>query len=123
MSAKIEKFEDLMIWQEGIQISISIYQLFQNCTDYGFKDQIRRSAVSIPSNIAEGYDRQTNKEFIQFLYIARGSCSELRTQIYLAKEIGYISEIQSCELIEQTKKYQLCLQNILQSEKKNFKHV
>ena len=60
--------------------------------DFGLKDQIRRSAVSIPSNIAEGYERKSNIEFIRFLYIAKGSAGELRTQLYLAKDLDYINE-------------------------------
>ena len=75
---KIEKFEDLLVWQEGISLTIEIYQLLKNCNDFGFRDQIRRAAFSIPSNIGEGYDRQTNKEFVQLLYIAKGSCAEVR---------------------------------------------
>lgn len=71
----------------------------RNCKDYGFKDQIQRAAVSIPSNIAEGYERQTNKELIQFLYIAKGSCGEIRTQLYLAKELNYINDDDSKALI------------------------
>ena len=60
--------------------------------DFGLKDQIRRSAVSIPSNIAEGYERKSNTEFIRFLYIAKGSAGELRTQLYLAMDLNYINE-------------------------------
>ncbi len=79
MKQKIEKFEDLVIWQDGVTIAVEIYALFNNSKDFGFRDQIQRSSVSIPSNIAEGYDRQTNNEFIRFLRIAKGSCAELRT--------------------------------------------
>ena len=85
MSGKIEKFEDLNVWIEGMNLAVDIYKSFVNCKDFGFRDQIRRSAVSIPSNISEGYERQSNKEFIRFLFIAKGSVAELRTQLYLAK--------------------------------------
>ena len=61
--------------------------------DYGLKDQIQRAAVSVSSNIAEGFERGTKQEFIQFLYIARGSCGELRSQLYIAKEIGYLNKV------------------------------
>jgi len=66
----IEKFEDLEVWKKSVRLSIQIYKELKNCKDYGLRDQIQRSAVSISSNIAEGYERNTNKEFIQFLYIA-----------------------------------------------------
>lgn len=78
---KIEKFEDLDVWKKSMRLSVEIYNLFSNSRDYGLKDQIQRSAVSIPSNISEGYDRGSNKEYINFLYYARGSCAELRHSI------------------------------------------
>ncbi|MDG5800630.1 four helix bundle protein [Marinilabiliaceae bacterium ANBcel2] len=79
MKLKIEKFEDLTVWQESVTLAETIYKLLAECKDYGFINQIRRAAVSIPSNIAEGFDRQTNKEFIQFLHISKGSTAEVRT--------------------------------------------
>ena len=66
MDNKIEKFEDLKIWQERVEIAIEIYSLFKAVRDSGFRDQIQRSAISIPSNISEGFDRQSNNEFIRF---------------------------------------------------------
>ncbi len=88
MSNTIEKFEDLVIWQKGVELAVQIYNKLQNCRDFGFRDQIQRSAVSIPSNISEGYDRKSNKEFLRFLRIAKGSCAELRTQLIIAKKIN-----------------------------------
>ncbi len=67
MNAPVKKFEDLKIWQDSIDIAVEIYDLFKTSKDFGFRDQIQRSAVSVPSNIAEGYDRQSNNEFIRFL--------------------------------------------------------
>lgn len=85
-------FEDLEIWKDGIRLTIFSYKILNKCKDYGFRDQIQRAVVSIPSNIAEGYERKTVKEFIQFLYIAKGSCGEYRTQLYIALKLEYISE-------------------------------
>lgn len=65
-------FEELDIWKEGIELSIAIYDLLKDCRDYSFKDQIQWASVSISSNIAEGYERQTDKELVHFLYIAKG---------------------------------------------------
>jgi len=79
----VKKFEDLDVWKESMRLVIDIYENLKNCNEFGLKDQIQRSAVSIPSNISEGYDRASNKEYIQFLHIAKGSCAELRTQLYI----------------------------------------
>ena len=84
-------FEDLQIWKDGIHLTVETYSVLSSCKDYGFKDQIQRAAVSIPSNISEGYERHTNKEFINFLYIAKGSCGEYRTHLKIAYLLKYIN--------------------------------
>jgi four helix bundle protein len=108
---KIEKFEDLQIWQESVELATLIYSNFERCKDYGFRDQIQRSSVSIPSNIAEGFDRLSNNEFIRFLKIAKGSCAELRTQLIIAPKVGLIDN--SEELIERTKKLSAMIQKMI----------
>lgn len=100
----VKKFEDLDVWKESMRLSLSIYSVLKDCKDFGLKDQMQRASVSIPSNIAEGFERQTNKEFIQFLYIAKGSCGELRTQLYLASSLCYVTKEESTNLIEQASK-------------------
>lgn len=67
---KIEKFEDYEVWKRFMRLAVDIYQNLKDCKDFGLRDQMQRSAVSIPSNFAEGYERQSNKEFIRFLYIS-----------------------------------------------------
>ncbi|CAG7857896.1 hypothetical protein MCAMS1_02885 [biofilm metagenome] len=84
------RFEDLVVWQRACRLSVTLYKTLNNCKDYGFKDQITRSGLSIPSNIAEGFERDSDKDSIKFLYYAKGSCGELRTQIYIGIEIGLI---------------------------------
>ena len=89
------KHHDLVVWKESINLVKEIYELtdsFPKKETYSLTDQIRRSAVSVPSNIAEGAARTTDREFINFLSIGRGSLSELETQIIIAKEIGYIND-------------------------------
>lgn len=117
---RITKFEDLLVWQEGLDLSIEIYKILQNCNDYGFRDQIRRASVSIPSNIAEGFDRQSNKEYIQFLFIAKGSCSEVGTQLYLAKEIGIINGAIADSLLERSRKISAMITKLISARKENF---
>jgi four helix bundle protein len=90
---KIKSFKDLKIWQKGIQLVEDVYALsktFPKEEIYGLQSQLRRSAVSIPSNIAEGFARIHNKEYRNFLYIALGSCAELATQIIIASRLKYI---------------------------------
>jgi four helix bundle protein len=101
MTEKIKNFQDLRIWQIGIEVVKDIYILtkkFPKEELYGLTSQIRRSAVSIPSNIAEGFRRYHNKEYRQFLYIALGSCAELETQIIIANELDYINKTDKTEL-------------------------
>jgi len=102
MSKKIEKFEDFVAWQKARQLSRKIYQatnLPGFSRDFALKDQIRRSAISIMSNIAEGFERGRAAEFHQFLSIAKASCAELRSQLYVAFDANYLSESQFEELM------------------------
>lgn len=92
---KIKNFKDLRIWQEGIKLVKDIYLLtkkFPKDEIYGLTSQMRRCAVSIPSNIAEGFRRYHNKEYKQFLYIALGSCAELETQVIICHDLEYAKE-------------------------------
>lgn len=89
---KIEKFEDILAWQKSKSLTISIYNCFYKSNDFGFKNQIERASVSIMNNIAEGFERKGDNEFRHFLYIAKGSSAEVRSMLYLAKELNYISE-------------------------------
>jgi four helix bundle protein len=91
----IEKFEDLIIWQLGRELAREIYELTKSdCwkEDYEFRSQIRNSSGSVPDNIAEGFEREGNNEFVNFLSIAKGSCGECRSQIYRAFDRRYIDE-------------------------------
>jgi four helix bundle protein len=101
--AKIEKFEEIQAWQKARQLVKRIYQVTSEgdfAQDYGLKDQITRASVSIISNIAEGFSRQTDKEFIQYLHVAKGSASEVQSQLYVALDLGYISKDAFKELYE-----------------------
>ena len=100
--------------------AVQIQTLEKNCKDFGLRDQIQRSAVSIPSNISEGFDRKGNKEFIQFLYIAKGSCSELRTQLYIALETGTIDKSIGKDFIDNSKMISAMLYKLIQVRKEKF---
>ena len=94
MSKKVEKFEDLIAWQKARKLTGRIYKTTDQgdfAHDYGLKDQIRRAAVSTMSNIAEGFERGGAAEFHRFLVMAKGSCAELRNQLYIALDAAYIS--------------------------------
>jgi four helix bundle protein len=82
---KINKFEDIISWKKSGKLTINIYSLFNNCKDYSYANQIKRATISIMNNIAEGFERNTNKEFRNFLFIAKGSCAEVRSMLY----VGY----------------------------------
>jgi four helix bundle protein len=87
---KVEKFEDIMTWQRAKNLTIDIYKLFENQEDFSFKSQIQRASVSIMNNIAEGFERKSNKEFKQFLFVAKGSAGEVRSMLHLAFDLKYI---------------------------------
>jgi len=87
---KIENFEDIESWKEARNLVKQIYAQFRECKDFGFKDQIQRAAISVMSNVAEGFDRGSNKEFVQFMIIARGSVAEVKSLSYAALDIGYL---------------------------------
>jgi len=90
-----KRFEDLEVWQGARDVVNAVYKASSNgafARDYALRDQIRRAAVSIPSNIAEGFSRHSNKEFIQFLFISKGSAAEVQSQLYTALDQGYISQ-------------------------------
>lgn len=93
--SRVQKFEDLKVWQKAREVNLQIYKLSNKGSfskDFGLRDQIRRASVSIMSNIAEGFERNGNKEFNQFFSIAKASSGEVRSQFYIAKDLEYISE-------------------------------
>lgn len=96
----IEKFEDIQAWQKGRELTLGVYKAFKDSKDFGFRDQIQRAAVSIMNNIAEGFERKSNKELKQFLFIAKGSSGELRSMLYLALELKYIDQMTFEELYD-----------------------
>ena len=95
----VTKFEDFHVWQRSLQIAVKIYQLVQLNRDFGFKDQIQRAVTSISNNIAEGFDRGSDRDFKRFLFIALASASEVRSLVHLGRELGYLDH-ESHKLLE-----------------------
>ncbi len=92
---RIETFEDLRVWQKGIELVKQVYILTKDgelSRDFGLRDQLRRASVSIPTNIAEGFERYSRKEYVNFLNIAKGSAGEVRSLLRVALEVGYLEQ-------------------------------
>ncbi|RMG21187.1 MAG: four helix bundle protein [Methanobacteriota archaeon] len=105
-------FEDLQVWKKASSLVVKLYKLLQDKKDYFLKDQILRSAISIPSNIAEGSERGSDQEFKRFLNIAKGSAAELRTQLYIARKIGYVNDRQLKEVIDEVREISRMIQSL-----------
>ena len=98
---RVRTFEDLLVWQMGIELVKRVYLLTASgmfSRDFGLRDQLRRAAVSIPTNIAEGFERASRKEYLNFLNIAKGSAGEVRSLLYVALEVGYLQKESNKEL-------------------------
>ncbi|HIY88526.1 MAG TPA: four helix bundle protein [Candidatus Bacteroides pullicola] len=116
-------YRDLLAWQKGIKLAKAVYQLTANYPldeRFGLTNQMRRCSVSIPSNIAEGFGRSSDKELVQFLYISLGSSNELDTQLTLSYELSYISENQFLEIGELNKEVSKMLQSLIYRRKKGL---
>jgi four helix bundle protein len=100
--ARIERFEEIKAWQIARELVKAVYTLTRNgafAKDFGLRDNIQRAAVSVMSNIAEGFERNSKKEFVHFLYIARGSAGEVRSQLYVASDLGYMNGNECSEVL------------------------
>lgn len=113
----VKKFEDLLVWQKSQDFAVLIYKNFSGTKDYPFKDQILRASVSISNNIAEGFDRRTNPDFIRFLYIAISSNSEVRSMLYLSERLGYLHLEIVEELLDRSNEISRMLYGLIQSMK------
>ncbi len=111
------RFEDLEVWKRAVRLSVDAYNQLRDLKDFGFKDQITRSGLSIPSNIAEGCERRSQKECIAFLSYAKGSCGEFRTQTYIGTEIGYINKEIGKRWLQETNEISLMLGGLIKTKK------
>ncbi|MBK1833411.1 four helix bundle protein [Roseibacillus ishigakijimensis] len=112
-----QSFEDLAVWQRACRLAIQVYELMKDSRDFAYRDQMIRSSLSIPSNIAEGAERNSKKEFCRFLHIAKGSAAELRTQIYLCQKLSLLEGGDAQKAIQETKELSAMLQGLIKSLK------
>ena len=112
----VKVFEDLEVWKEARRLTQHIYQITRTekfSKDFALREQIRRATVSIMSNIAEGFERGGNQEFCQFLYIAKGSCGEVRSQLYIALDQNYLSQDEVQRLADAYKRLSSMISNFI----------
>ena len=113
---QIKNFEELEIWQNARALTKAIYQLTRETAfskDFGLRDQILRAVVSVMSNIAEGFERGGNQEFIQFLYVAKASCGEVRSQLYVAMDQGYVDQKVVDDLLTSLKRLSIMIKHLI----------
>jgi four helix bundle protein len=119
---QIKNFEDLEIWKEARRLTGEIYRLTKGekfAKDFGLSNQIQRAAVSIMSNIAEGFERGGNQGFVQFLYIAKGSCGEVRSQLYVALDQQYIDQKAADNLVTFLKRLSVMIKHLIDHLKRS----
>src|SRR5256884_8787991 len=110
-----QSFEDLEVWQGGCRLSVGVYNAFDRCRRFSLKDQIERAGLSILSNIAEGAERGSTKDFAHFLNYSKGSCGELRTQLYIARKLKAVAKGEFEKLVAETKEISAMLQGLRRS--------
>jgi four helix bundle protein len=112
------RFEELEVWKRAAQLGVNIFQELKSLNDFVFRNQITKSGLSISSNIAEGYERASAKESLQFLSYARGSCGELRSQIYIGMKISYISDHIGKSWLKETQEISAMLTSLMRTRRK-----
>lgn len=110
-------FEDLEVWKRAVDLSADVYRKLAKCSDYGFRDQITRSALSIPSNIADGMERSSTPDRAKFLDYARGSCGEFRTQAVVGTTAGFIDSSVSEAWVNESREFSAMIQGLIRSLK------
>ena len=116
----VQKFEDLIVWQKSQDLAVEVYNMFKDCKDFAFKDQITRATVSISNNIAEGFERSSNADFSRFLYFSLGSVSEVRSMLYLAIRLELINSEKSKLVLDETNQISKMLYGLLNSMNKKL---
>ncbi len=111
----MDAFENLEVWKRSCRLSADLYRALDACRVYGYRDQVTRAALSIPSNIAEGYERNSSREYKRYLGIAKGSCGELRTQLYIGIEAGLLERERGFQFLGEAVEISRMLQGLIRS--------
>ena len=115
-----KSFEELDVWKRGCRLAVDICRAVGDSKQYVLRDQMQRAAISVPSNVAEGCERDSKPDFIRFLRIAKGSAAELRTQTYIAQKLELISKTEAKRVIAETKEISAMLQGLIRSLRKRI---
>jgi four helix bundle protein len=115
-----DTFENLEVWQEAVELAAAVYELLRECRDLGFRGQMQNAAVSVSNNIAEGYERDSNAEFIRFLIIAKGSCGEVRSMAYVGRRVKVLTVPQADQLIADGKRLSKRLARFIAVRREKF---
>ena len=110
-----QSFEDLQVWQRGCRLAIDIYRAFEDCKNFTLKDQIGRAGLSIACNVAEGSERGSTKDFAHFLNFSKGSCGEVRTQVYIARKLKLLGKTEFDHFVGETKEISKMLEGLRRS--------
>ena len=114
----ILKFEDIIAWKKAQDFAVEIYSIFKTNSDFSFRDQICRAAVSISNNIAEGFDRSSDADFKKFLFYSMASCSEVKSMLHLADRLNYISSDEKVRLLISADEISKIIRGLIKSLKK-----
>ena len=109
----MDAFEELEVWKRSSRLCVEVYRLLEGARNHCLTDQLFRAALSVPSNIAEGYERGSRKEFIRYLRIAKGSCAEMRTQLYIGIETGVLDKGAASRQVQETGEISRMLQGLI----------
>jgi len=112
---KIDKFEEIIAWQKAKVLTLKLYLIFKDSRDFGFRDQICRASLSVMNNIAEGFERNSDREFKHFLFIAKGSSAEVRSMLYLAYDLQYIDNESFDDLLESSTEISRLLSGLIKT--------
>jgi len=115
-----QSFENLEVWQRGCRLSVAVFEAFEKCKRFTLRDQIERAGLSVPSNIAEGAERGSNKDFAHFLNFSKGSCGELRTQLYIARKLNELDKGSFDSLLRESREISAMLHGLSQAVAKRI---
>src|SRR5438477_4193948 len=115
-----QSFEDLEVWQRERRLAVDVFKTFATCRNFTMQDQVQRAVLSVPSNVAEGYERDSDRESIRFLNISKGSCGELRTQLYISRKLDFLTKSDFNRLAVESKEISAMLHGLSRAVSKRI---